>query len=46
MGDDDFDPCEGGHRATHVVYEDADGYTWRCDDCGAEGWEDEAPCIS
>jgi hypothetical protein len=39
---DEDDLCYSLGHDDEVVYEDDDGYDWRCLRCGAEGWEDYA----
>lgn len=38
MSDDDL--CEQLGHDDEVVYEDDEGYNWRCNRCGVEGWDD------
>jgi hypothetical protein len=38
--DDEDDLCTQLGHDDETVDEDEDGYTWRCNRCGAEGWED------
>lgn len=38
--DDEDEPCYSTGHDTETMYDDAEGYDWRCRRCGAEGWED------
>lgn len=40
MSDDEVDDCEALGHDDETVFEDETGYNWRCNRCGAEGWED------
>lgn len=37
----DDDECYYLGHDDETVHQDEDGYQWRCNRCGAEGWEDE-----